>query len=85
MQSLTGTAGNDLFIAGITGGGAGGPTLTAGDMINGAGGTDTITLYGAANAAAFATANVTNVEVVKAQVQAAGATALNVLIACVFT
>lgn len=75
MQNLVGTSGDDLFIAGVTGGAAGGPTLTAGDQINGGGGTDTIELYGAANAANFAGAQISNVEIVKAQVQGA---ALNV-------
>lgn len=78
MQDLTGTAGNDTFIAGVTGGGAGGATLTAGDKINGGAGTDTIELYGTANAGAFAGAAITSVEVVKAQVDTVGATALNV-------
>lgn len=78
VQSLVGTGGNDTFIAGVTGGAAGGATLTAGDKVDGGAGTDTIELYGNANAGAFATAQVSNVEIVKAQVAAAGATALNV-------
>ncbi len=76
VQDLTGTAGNDTFIAGVTG--AGNATLTAGDKVDGGAGTDTIELYGNANAGAFATAQVSNVEIVKAQVTNAGATALNV-------
>lgn len=76
VQDLVGTAGNDLFVAGVTG--ANNTTLTAGDKINGGAGNDTLELYGTNNAAAFSGAAITSVEVVKAQVAAAGATALNV-------
>lgn len=78
VQNLTGTAGDDLFIAGVTGGGAGGATLTAGDKIDGAGGTDTIELFGNANAGAFFGAQIKSVEVVKAQLANVGGVALDV-------
>jgi len=69
-DTITGTSGNDTIIAGLKGTAA---TLTAGDSINGSTGTDTIELYGNANMAPFATANVVNVEIVKAQASASGA------------
>ncbi|MGP2493068.1 DUF4214 domain-containing protein [Mesorhizobium sp. PUT5] len=73
VQALTGTSGNDTFIAGSSGilvGGA--QTLNPGDSINGGAGNDTLVLYGNANAAAFAGANIVSIETVNAQL-AAGA------------
>ena len=78
IQATVGTSGNDNFIAGIEGG-LGGQTLNPGDSINGgAGDSDTLNLFGTGNAGAFAGANITNVEIVNAQVGGGGATALNV-------
>lgn len=76
IDNLTGTLANDTFVAGVTG--AGDNTLTAGDAVNGGAGTDRINIFGNANSAAFAGANITSVEQVYAQVSAAGATALDV-------
>jgi Ca2+-binding RTX toxin-like protein len=76
IDNVQGTSGNDTITAGVTG--ANNPTLTAGDVIVGGDGKDTISLFGAANAAAFATASVSGVETVNAQLIAGGATALDV-------
>lgn len=62
VQSLTGTSGNDTFIAGDEGGAA---TLNAGDAINGGAGDDTLKIFnsGAANnSGAFANAVISSVE-----------------------
>lgn len=74
MDNLVGDNGNNLFIAGSQ---AGLATLTAGDQINGGAGTDTLNIFGNANATAFTGATVSNVEVVNALFDATGA-ALNV-------
>lgn len=76
VQALVGGSGVDNFVAGV--GGNTQATLNLGDSIDGGAGKDTLSLFGNANAAAFATANVTNVEVIRAQVSNAGATALSV-------
>jgi hypothetical protein len=76
IDNFAGTAGNDTFIAGVTG--AGNDTLNPGDKIDGGAGTDTLTIYGNVNAAAFAGANIKGVENVNAQLATAGATALDV-------
>lgn len=72
IQNLAGTLGNDTFIAGVSGGGAGGPTLNLGDVVNGGAGTDRINLFGDANVSAFSGATITSVEQVYAQVATAG-------------
>lgn len=77
MENLTGTAGNDTFIAGSQ---AGLATLNAGDTLNGGAGIDTLKIYnaaGALSAANFGTANITNVENVEATLSASTQT-LNV-------
>lgn len=77
VQALTGTAGNDTFIAGDEGGSA---TLNAGDSITGGAGTDTLKLFnaaGALNAANFALATISGVENVEATLSATAQT-LNV-------
>lgn len=77
VENLTGTAGNDTFIAGSQ---AGLATLNAGDTLNGGAGTDTLKIYnaaGALSAANFGTANITNVENVEATLSASAQT-LNV-------
>lgn len=74
VDNLVGDNGNNLFIAGSQ---AGLATLTAGDQINGGAGTDTLNIFGNANATAFTGATVSNVEVVNALFDATGA-ALNV-------
>lgn len=68
---VTGTAGNDTIIAGTK---AAAATLTGGDVIDGGAGTDTIELVSNVNMAAFASANVKNVEIVYGQASASGAT-----------
>jgi hypothetical protein len=62
VDAVTGTSGNDTFVAGDDGGT---PSLNAGDIISGGAGTDTIkVINGAAadNGAAFALADITGVE-----------------------
>lgn len=75
---LTGSTGNDTFIAGLAGAAGTSPTLTSGDTFNGGAGTDTLNLYGNGNATAFAGANIKGIENVNAQLTAGGATALDV-------
>lgn len=62
IDNFTGTAGNDTFIAGAVGTTS---TLNPGDQIDGGAGTDTLKMYDAANAAAFGSAVIKNVEIVE--------------------
>jgi len=77
VQALTGTSGNDTFIAGDDGGSA---ALNAGDSITGGGGTDTLKLFNAAaadNTGSFTSAVISSVENVEATLSASAQT-LNV-------
>lgn len=70
VDTLVGTAGADRFSAGLADPTAstsdGAATLTPGDRIDGGAGIDRINLIGNANAAAFAGADIKNIEVVHA-------------------
>jgi uncharacterized protein YdeI (BOF family) len=62
VDLITGTSGNDTFIAGDDGGTA---SLNAGDVINGGAGTDTLKIFNSAtvtNGANFTTASISGVE-----------------------
>ena len=50
-ETLTGTAGNDSFVAVVTGAGAAGTTILPGDILAGGEGTDTLTISTAGNPA----------------------------------
>lgn len=75
-DNFVGTGGNDTFVSAQQNGNN---TLAAGDSIDGGAGTDRLNVFGTANAANFANANVTNVEQVYAQFdgQIAGTPAIN--------
>ncbi|CAE7163526.1 rsaA [Symbiodinium microadriaticum] len=67
IDTITGGAGNDRIIAGTQ---AGNATLSAGDTLVGEGGTDTLVIANSGvaagnNAAAFATANISGIEVIE--------------------
>jgi len=77
IDTITGTAGDDRIIAGTQ---ANVATLSAGDTINGEGGSDTLVIVNSAgqnNAAAFPTTTVTGVETVE-YTSAAAAQPLNI-------
>jgi len=75
---VTGTGGNDTFVAGVTATAGGNvSTLTAGDSISGGAGTDRLNVLGNANATAFTGATVNGVEQIFAQFDATGG-AINV-------
>ncbi len=63
---FTGTAANDAFVAPDTGNLKDKATLNAADQLDGGAGTDTLTLYGNDNLKAFGTADIKNIEIVKA-------------------
>jgi hypothetical protein len=74
VQSLTGSAGDDTFIAGDEGGKA---TLNAGDTISSGSGTDTLKIFnaaGAINTANFSSAVISGVENVEATMSATAQT-----------
>lgn len=73
MDTFTGTAANDSFIAAPDNNIA---TLNLADSLDGGAGTDTLTLYGDVNLAAFGTADIKNIEIVKV-VGSTGANAIN--------
>lgn len=62
IDTFTGTAANDSFIAATDNGN---PTLNLADSLDGGAGTDTLTLYGDNNLTAFGTADIKNIEIVK--------------------
>jgi hypothetical protein len=75
VDSLTGTAGNDTFVAGNTSTTAAGQTFQTSDSIDGGAGVDTFNATIGA-AATYAAGNVSNVEVVNGTFTAAGTLSL---------
>lgn len=68
VDLVSGTSGDDTITAGLVGVNA---TLNAGDSIVGSAGTDSLNIFGNANAANFGTATITGVENVNAQLSGA--------------
>lgn len=62
FDDLTGTAGNDTFVAADNDGSA---TLNAGDKVDGGAGTDTLKIFASGGSANFANADIKNVEIVR--------------------
>lgn len=72
IDTVPGTAGNDLIIAGVTG--AGDQTLNPGDTVAGGAGTDRMNIFGDDNAAQFGASPVSGVEQVYVQFDGGAAT-----------